>query len=155
MSVHTFIDGFNLIRSTAKWEGISKVLQIKGLLAYLGEKKPAGGLRSMITVVFDGYGVVPQQNPSHSLRVIFSGDEDADTIIKDSVDRLKNPRSALVVTNDRAIQRWVRGAGARVLTCEEFLFEKKTSTNRPNLDKPGREAVEKINSELKQIWKLE
>ena len=37
------------------------------------------------------------------------------------VDALSNPSVAMVVTDDIAIQRWVKSAKAKVLSCKEFL----------------------------------
>ena len=87
--------------------------------------------------------------------MVFSRGRDADGVIKDRVDSLDNPRETVVVTDDRAIQRWVRAAGARVLGCSEFLSSMEPSTRRPRRAAALSAAeTESINDELRQVWKL-
>lgn len=56
------------------------------------------------------------------VRLVFSGDRDADTVIKEWVAELSNPRDAVVVTNDRGIYAAVRGSGAQVMSCKDFFL---------------------------------
>jgi predicted RNA-binding protein with PIN domain len=117
---HFFIDGYNLMRATELFDGGALRDQRERLLRFIEEKRPQGAAHE-VTVVFDGRSDVSSPAWPGPTRVLFSPGKDADTMIKDRVDHAGNPREAVVVTNDRAIQRWVRGVGARVMSCEEFL----------------------------------
>ena len=66
---------------------------------------------------------------------------------------MRHPRSAVVITDDRAIQRWVRGVGARIMSCKEFLAAGASPQPRRRevLDS---EAAKDINEELRKLWKL-
>ncbi len=86
-------------------------------------------------------------------RVIFSHGKDADKVIKDLVDDLSNPREAVVVTDDRAIQRWVRGVGARVLGVKEFLSAGASSTKGRPAGRLDPSEVEAITREMWNLWK--
>lgn len=151
MSVHYFIDGYNLIRS-AHWRSAGNLDADRDqLVRFIDERGPTGSERNGVTIVFDGK---PGRRPPPAgrlARVVFSFDIDADTEIKRRVDAMPNPTIAMVVTDDRAIQRWIRGAGARVMTCEAFL----SGGRRP--PKRGREKTDptsaaEINREMRRIW---
>lgn len=153
MSLHYFVDGYNLIQSSerlaqgALWDRREK------LLKFIEEKRPQG--RNRVTVVFDGREDVTSDPHRGETQVLFSVGRDADSVIKQRVDDLANPRNAVVVTDDRAIQKWVRGVGARVMSCEAFL---KAGADPAALRRPAPEldpqAAAEINEELKKLWKL-
>jgi predicted RNA-binding protein with PIN domain len=142
------IDGYNLIRSNDRFSGGSLRDQRERLLRWLeiGQK---------ITVVFDGPDDVSAPPWTGPVQVLFSQGKEADDIIKERVDRSSHPRDVVVVTNDRAIQRWVRGAGATVLPCASFLKElapKPQPRILPETLPPER--ADDINEELRNVWKL-
>jgi hypothetical protein len=85
--------------------------------------------------------------------VFFSPGKDADRIIKGLVDASGNPRETVVVTDDRAIQRWVRSAGARILGAREFLAAGAAPGRRRAAGLSAADA-EAINEELRDLWKL-
>ena len=93
--------------------------QRERLLRFIEEKRPCGN--NSATVVFDGKPRRDWNGWPSATQVILSQDIDANTEIKNRVDAMSNPASAVVVTNDRAIQIWVRGAGAKVMSCSDFL----------------------------------
>lgn len=75
-------------------------------------------------------------------------------MIKDFVDESGNPRETVVVTDDRDIQRWVRGVGARVVGVKSFLSAGADAPRgRPHGALHPADA-ETINEELKHLWKL-
>lgn len=80
-----------------------------------------------ITVVFDGEGGIGQkvtQRLSNHIEVVFSSaDSDADTVIKNLVEKAGRPRSVRVVTSDRELSRGVKRTGVQVMKSGEFLGE--------------------------------
>jgi predicted RNA-binding protein with PIN domain len=157
MSAHYFIDGYNLLHSTDRWADIPRKQQREKFLRFLDEERPTGSERNLVTVVLDGYSVDLEKLRWSLLQVIFSGDRDADTVIKEKVDALPHPRSAIVVTNDRDIRNWVRRKGAKVMSCEDFLKlgqSKKTSVKKPP-DSLDPETAHHINTELERLWKMD
>jgi predicted RNA-binding protein with PIN domain len=154
MALHYFIDGYNLIRSSDRWLGLSTADQIRQLIQFIEENKITGSNRNSFTLVFDGHGVKQARFKSSFVRIIFSESLDADTYIKNKIDEMSNARNGVVVTNDKSIVRWVRGAGAQVLSCEEFLFQKKKETSHQRAGKPDPDTAQSINNELKKLWGL-
>ena len=157
-----FVDGYNVIRSVDWLSGGALRDQRERLLTYIETRRPRGARE--VTVVFDGRVDVWGPRWPGPTQVLFSSGKDADQVIKDSVDGLLNPREAVVVTNDRAIQRWVKAVGAKIVSCEEFLAavpRRDGLLGRPVGGREGRrpavlsgEDVESINSELRGLWKL-
>ncbi len=152
--MHYFIDGYNLIRSLDWMAGGSLRDQRERLLRYIEEKHPQGAGRHRVTVVFDGQADVTSPPWTGPTQVLFSSGQDADHVLKDRVDHLPNPREAVVVTNDRGIQRWVRGVGARVMSCEEFAGAGAARTRRRRAEALDPESARQINDEFRDIWKL-
>jgi predicted RNA-binding protein with PIN domain len=93
------------------------------------------------TIVFDA-GLVGGR--SHDLstarvEVVFaSAGRTADGIIRERVQRARDPRSLLVVTSDRAVQEAASKRGARVVPAEEFAAQLSTelSDKGAEQDKP-------------------
>ncbi len=155
MSRHFIIDGYNALHSTRRWEDLSREAQRERFLRYLEESRPTGSERNTVTVVFDGYAAALKGIRLALVQLVFSCDRDADTVIKERVSELANPRDAVVVTNDRGIHAAVRGAGAQVMSCEEFFLlgnKKAAPRQRDTLDP---QSAESINQELKRRWKLD
>jgi len=153
MSLHYLIDGYNVIRSTEQMETGKLQEQRERLLRFIEERAPCG--RNRVTVVFDGKPGRDWNGWRGATGVIFSEDRDADTEIKERVDGMGNPSQAVVVTNDRAIQKWVKGAGARVVEVAEFLRAgaNPTTPRAPLSEKPGADEQKRITDDLRRIWK--
>jgi predicted RNA-binding protein with PIN domain len=151
--VHYFIDGYNLIRCDDALGAGSLRDQRERLLRFIEDRHPQGGAGHRVTVVFDGREDVSSPAWRGTAQAVFSSGRDADTVIKERVDALSNPREAVVVTNDRAIQRWVSAAGARVMSCESFLAAGASAPRRRPAGLLPSE-TEAINEELKRLWKL-
>ncbi|MBV9080182.1 MAG: NYN domain-containing protein [Elusimicrobia bacterium] len=148
-----FIDGYNVIRSTDAMAAGSLQAQRERLLRFIEERKPCG--RNQVTVVFDGKPGRDWAGWRGPTAVVFSEDRDADTEIKERVDLMRTPADAVVVTNDRAIQKWVRGAGARVMGCEEFLRAGRSSAPGGKGARIDPDEAKRINEDLKRIWKID
>ena len=86
------------------------------------------------TVVFDGgplrADMASQELGNVSLRVPPQG-EDADTVIRDLVERAAHPRELIVVTSDKALYSYVKTLGATVLRAHEWnSLERRASQAR-------------------------
>lgn len=150
---HYIVDGYNIIRQSDVLATGSLRDQREKLLRFIEERRPQGSPSHPVTVVFDGRADVSSPRWPGSTRVLFSPGKDADRIIKDLVDDAARPRDAVVVTDDREIQRWVRAAGAKILGAREFLA---AGTPRPRRSAGGLTAsdVDEINEEFRALWKL-
>lgn len=157
MSVHYVLDGYNVIWSTEIFGSGRLQDQRDRFLRFLEEQRPAGSDRNRITVVFDGKRDVESPPWRGRVRVIFSHDSDADAVIKLLVDENPNPRDIVVVTDDRNIQKWVRSARAKILSCSEFLNlgGGKSSSVRGVRGRAQGLGAAQINAELKRIWNIE
>jgi predicted RNA-binding protein with PIN domain len=155
MALHYFIDGYNVIWSNDRFAGGTLRAQRERLLRFLEDQRPTGSPRNEITVVFDGRDDVDGPPWRGVARVIFSVGQDADTVIKKKIDALANPSVAVVVTDDVAIQRWVKAAKAKVLSCKDFLAlaaPKGVTRKRAGIDAQTRD---QINAEFGKIWNLQ
>jgi len=84
----------------------------------------AGRLASRITLVFDGRGerVAAGDLPSGPVEVLFSsGSLTADSVIERLVAAAADPARITVVTSDRRERETVEAAGARTVSCGDFL----------------------------------
>ncbi len=150
---HYIVDGYNVIyQSETLLSGALRDRREK-LLRFVEDRRPQGSASHQVTVVFDGRADVSSPRWEGPTRVIFSHGKDADKVIKDLVDDLSNPREAVVVTDDRAIQRWVRGVGARVLGVKEFLSAGASSTKGRPAGRLDPSEVEAITREMWNLWK--
>ncbi|HRY30013.1 MAG TPA: NYN domain-containing protein [Elusimicrobiota bacterium] len=158
------IDGYNLIRSADFLAAGPLRDQRERLIRLIEQQHPQGSARHRVTVVFDGRDDVSSPSRAGSVEVLFSrgrhGGEPldagtADALIKERVDRLAHPRDSVVVTDDKALQKWVRGAGAKVLSCRQFLAAaKKNAPAAGPAPNPPAEDGEDITEELKRLWNL-
>ena len=98
------------------------------------------------TLVFDGHPLRPdmaaQELGPVSLRVPPQG-QDADTVIRELVERNPRPGEIIVVTSDKALYSYVKTLGASVLRAHEWnaLERRLASTANPaaGSEKPERE----------------
>lgn len=150
---HYFVDGYNVIyQSDILSSGTLRDRREK-LLRFIEDRRPQGSATHAVTVVFDGRADVSSPRWEGPTRVVFSHGKDADKVIKDLVDDLSHPRDAVVVTDDRAIQRWVRGVGARILGAQEFLSAGLISAKSRLAARLDRSAAEAITREMWNLWK--
>jgi predicted RNA-binding protein with PIN domain len=99
------------------------------------------------TVVFDGpplrHDMAAQELGPVSLRVPPPG-EDADTVIRELVERTPRPAELIVVTSDKALYSYVKTLGASVLRAHEWNSQERHALSRARdatsgSDKPDRE----------------
>ncbi len=152
--MHYFVDGYNVVYCSDLFSAGTVRVRREKLLRFIEEKKPQGSARNRVTVVFDGRPGAAAFFPHGAVQVVFSCGHDADKVLKDRVDALSNPREAVMVTNDKAIQRWVRARGVHVMSCAQFLSAGMTGGSRRISRTLDSESVRSINEELRKIWKL-
>ncbi|MFW6082042.1 MAG: NYN domain-containing protein [Desulfosalsimonas sp.] len=123
MGLHLIIDGYNLIRRSARLsraEAQGLELGRQALIDKLAAYKRIKGHK--ITVVFDGaanYDDFSKVTPEKGIRVRFSrSGQTADSVIKKMAGQEK--QRALVVTADRALADAVTSGGALTVEPEEF-----------------------------------
>jgi predicted RNA-binding protein with PIN domain len=90
------------------------------------------------TLVFDGHplraDLAQQSLGPLTIRVPPPG-EDADTVIRELIERAENPRDWIVVTSDKALYSYVKTLGASVLRAHEWnQLERRVAPGRD----PGR-----------------
>ena len=95
------------------------------------------------TLVFDGHPLRDDMRAQDlgplTLRVPPSG-SDADSVIRDLVERAARPGDLIVVTSDKALYSYVRTLGAAVLRAHEWNALERTLPRGPEKsDKPDRE----------------
>jgi len=146
------IDAFNVIHK------IETVLNSpkphSDFLHHIMSKHLTGSSMNKVVVVFDGYEPKDQLLES-PYEVAFSNARTADDVIKQRVERAKNKRQIVVVSDDRSVRDFARGEGAEVLHTEEFL--KRSRRKNPNAAKDDEklmdeETTEQINKELERLW---
>ena len=145
---HFIIDGYNLTRGIEPFSRSRPHEERAVLFDFLLKRRPQGN--NPVTLVFDGSPGRGAEDPSAgAFRVIFSGDSTADDWIKRLVDHEGNPRNLVVVTADKTLARWVRGAGARVVPPLEFVRQGRAPNRKSS---PEKEFDEEITEELKSLW---
>ena len=106
-----------------------------------------------MTIVFDGYS--PGVREGYGIRVIFSQDEEADARINQIVQRQANPKTLVIVSDDKQIRIFAKAFGASVLGIEEFLSRSdklKFKDNDKDEEKLNYSQMQKVNEELRKIW---
>lgn len=89
-----------------------------------------------------------------ALKIFFSKGEDADSCIKNLVVNSANPKTIVVVSDDRELQFSVKRSGARIMPVKEFLAKGKyfKAINLDNDRELSFYKANKITSELKNFW---
>lgn len=113
------IDGNNLLGSWGgpRDEDDGRALVVRRVAAFCRAKNVKA------TVVFDGHPLRPDMASQElgllSLRVPPPGG-DADTVIRELVERAPRPAELIVVTSDKALYSYVKTLGASVLRAHEW-----------------------------------
>lgn len=125
------------------------------MLDLIKSKHLTGSSKNQVTVVFDGY---PDQAVDYghlSPEVIFSKSDTADEKICRIIEKSRNPKTAVVVSDDKEIILFARACGARPMAVNEFLSQVER-LNRSNAEQSETELSyaqrHKINEELKRLW---
>ncbi len=123
MAVHVVVDGYNLIRQSARLsakEELSLEHGRQALVERLRQYKRIRGHR--ITVVFDGINKLAlgeEETRQKGIRIIYSRQgETADSVIK-KICRNESQR-VLVVTSDRELAKYAETCGSVSLDSEDF-----------------------------------
>lgn len=106
---------------------------IKYLNAFLADKK------INLTLHFDGYPNGPLYLSKG--RIIYSEHRTSDTLIKDEIDRFKNPKLIVLVSSDHNLINYARVNSCKVIKSEEFKREMQNSSG--------------TNEEFEKVKKLE
>jgi predicted RNA-binding protein with PIN domain len=137
------IDGNNLLGS---WGGPRGLDDRRGeVVARVAAFCRAKNARA--TLVFDGHPLRPEMAAQDlgpvSLRVPPAG-TDADTLIRELLDRAPRAADWIVVTSDKAVYSYAKTCGASVLRAHEWnALERRSAAARPREsggEKPDREA---------------
>ena len=120
------IDGYNLLHQAEECTGLmdTDLMSARQRLVRLVEQT-AHRMAPQTTIVFDGCesGTDDALTMKH-LEVYFAPSHlSADSIIERLVTRYTQPERILVVTSDRAEHDTVSGAGAQVMSAQEFLAQ--------------------------------
>jgi predicted RNA-binding protein with PIN domain len=136
------IDGNNLLGSWGgpKGQDDRRNEVVKRVAAFCRAKN------AKATVVFDGHPLRPDMASQDlgplTLRVPPSG-TDADTLIRELLDRAPRAADLIVVTSDKAVYSYAKTCGASVLRAHEWnALERKALAARPSAsggEKPDRE----------------
>jgi predicted RNA-binding protein with PIN domain len=128
------VDGYNLVHKLPELKAlVERDLELARdrLVSLLAGY--AAGRRVAVTVVFDGRrGFAGTRGDSRSgVKVVFAR-SDADSYIKQMLERERSPKSWTVVTSDNSIRLHVADFGAKLLRSEEFARE--LTPGRPTAD---------------------
>jgi predicted RNA-binding protein with PIN domain len=155
MSLQYVIDGYNIIKHTLYIRLTAKKKYFNPNLAdFIRLNKLCGSPNNAVTIVFDGYP--PARNSIEGgMNIIYSGEKSADQKIRELIERSKNPKGIVVVTNDKEIRTFCGLFGVAVMNVEEFLGRKEKAHQKADESlKPeiSYSEMHKINQELRKIW---
>ncbi|MFH1621991.1 MAG: NYN domain-containing protein [Candidatus Omnitrophota bacterium] len=157
MALHFIVDGYNVINKVP-FLNRKKLRDARdALLSFIYINRPHGSINNKITVVFDGKEDVLNFKSNYDFPVVFAKKESADDHIKQIVENAPNPKTIIIVSDDKDIMLFCRSQGARILSVNDFIKKpnKKTKTTK-DLDKDFFELSylerKKINEELSKIW---
>ncbi|MBU1088222.1 MAG: NYN domain-containing protein [Candidatus Omnitrophica bacterium] len=158
MSIHYIIDGYNVIKQVSFLTGKKLRSGREGLVKFIERYRPQGSSRNAVTLVFDGQADVSSPQLISLIKVIFSKGESADAKIKRMVERSKNPKQIVVVTDDKEIMFYCRSIGATVSSVRAFINNsyraKKSECVEEQEDKPELDSAiaMRITEDLKKLW---
>jgi len=123
MPVHIIIDGYNLIRQSARLAALDRLELQQGREALIAALSAYRKLRPYpITVVFDAAlvpGFEPRRDRQGGVEILFSAyGESADSMIRGMA--AAERERALVVSSDRAVANAAAGCGAAVIDAPAF-----------------------------------
>ena len=135
------IDGYNLLHATDLFGQGAAAGTLQGsreaLLAFL-----AGALnereRSQTTIVFDAAGAppgLPKIVPWEGMTARFArGYADADELLEEIIEQHPAPKSMVVVSGDRRVQRAARHRGAKIVESQAWFDELRRRKPQPEAD---------------------
>ncbi len=156
------IDGYNLINKIENLQNKQLKDKREYFINLLINRKSYKN--NKLTVVFDGkhevvYSTNKQLLKEYNIEIIFTEFETADEKIKKIVEKYKNPKEIVIITDDKEIQYYVRYYGCRILNSNEFFNRLNSKVKNDTLEKPhtkllSKEEENSINQEIKKIYKL-
>ncbi|MCK5214562.1 MAG: NYN domain-containing protein [Candidatus Omnitrophica bacterium] len=129
MARHYILDGYNIIKQIPFFADVKLKKGREALVYFLENRRPQGSRNNKVTVVFDGKSGMGSDEQAGWVGVQFSRDESADEKIKRIVADADNNSNIIVVTDDRAIQYYVRSLGAMTIGVKAFM-QKANSSNQ-------------------------
>ncbi|MCX5709610.1 MAG: NYN domain-containing protein [Candidatus Omnitrophica bacterium] len=157
MSLRFIIDGYNITNHPDFCRKARKSLADprQALASLIKTSRLSGSPRNQVDIVFDGYpGERGAVEPS-GLNIIYSRDISADERIRKMLEAAANPKSIVVVSDDKEIRSFAGIFGAQHLSVEDFLVSKEEGAAlKRKLAEPeiSYTAKHKINEELRRIW---
>ena len=116
---HYIIDGNNLIGKEKSLSHLQKKdkRQSREKLAfmlsrYFSKKKTS------VSLHYDGFE--KEAIRALNIKIIYSGNKEADDKIKSEIERSKNPRNIVLITSDRNLMEFGKVCSCKVLKSEEF-----------------------------------
>ncbi|MCK9602947.1 MAG: NYN domain-containing protein [Candidatus Omnitrophica bacterium] len=159
MSLQYIIDGYNIINHRLFSRKNNKKIQgpRKLLLEFIMANRLCGSRRNKAVIVFDGYPEsLKQETDAGEIKVIYSKDDSADERIKQMLERAGNPKTVIVVSDDKEIKFFTKSFGARAMSIEEFIKPKeKANDDEEDLSSHPKltyTQMSRINKELRQVW---
>jgi len=159
MSLRYIIDGYNVVKKSQAWKDKNLEEARDLFLRFLQTNKISQSLRNNITVVFDAlhnpgnYVLNEDKKKYGNIKIIFSRSKDADGVIVEMVDRMPNPKNAVVITDDRQLGYRVRAQGALWVGVDEFLRKKEKKLDHKSDNIKLLPSLErKITEELSRFW---
>jgi len=152
MSLHFVLDGYNITNKLNKaYPSLSAIRQ--GLYEFIRVNRPQGSPKNKITVIFDGKTGFFSDERAEGLEIIFSHDITADEEIKTFIRNSANPKTVVVITDDRDIQLFARHHSANFMPVKEFLAKNSLKkTSRLPQDYLSIAEADNITKELKKHW---
>jgi predicted RNA-binding protein with PIN domain len=149
MALHYLVDGYNLLYALPDIPPGPWPTKRDIFLKLLETSRPQG--RNKLTVVFDNRQGAGERSMYGPVEVVFTSGESADDWLIMYVRKTDHPRTCVVVTNDQAIRRLIRGTGARWMNTRDFL--KPTLRESPNTpERLDSGTQDEITEEFKKRW---
>jgi len=153
MSVHYLLDGYNIAKKISSLKLKKLKASRDSLIKFIETYHPQGSLKNKITIIFDGNKDTPIYRHSYPFDVYFTKTESADDRIIKIVQKSKNTKNIVVVTDDRELKSMVGSIGAMTISVDDFLDKAKRDTNKiPDEKRLSFLTKEAITKELGKIW---
>jgi len=142
------IDGFNVVHKVCALKASPNPWQ--DLISYIRQKKLTGSKNNKVCIVFDGNPRLDALS-ERQFQILFSCEKDADSIIKEKIQKAKNKRQIVIVSDDREIRSFAKAQGANLLSVADFIKVKQKQTKEPDKD-ISYSLQREITEELRKIW---
>jgi predicted RNA-binding protein with PIN domain len=150
VAFHFLVDGYNLLYTLDELPSGSLQDKREKLLRLLTQRRPQG--KNKLTVVFDSRQGMGNEGDQGGIHIVFTAGETADDWISARVRKAPQPRTLIVVSNDKGIQLDVRGTGARFISVDEFLKNSQADRPTSSASHTSPSAADAITKELKDRW---